>query len=58
MALAHLLLRIIYQMLSQRVPYEELGWDYLPKKEKSLDYWVRQIQGLGYDVQVNEQETV
>lgn len=56
MALAHLLLRIIYRMLLNKVPYEELGWDYLPKKEKSLDYWVRQIQGLGYNVQLQEQE--
>jgi len=54
MALAHLILRMIYPMLSQRVPYKELGWDYLPKKEKSLDYWVRKIQGLGYDVNLKE----
>lgn len=54
MALAHLILRMIYHMLSQRVPYKELGWDYLPKKEKSLDYWVRKIQGLGYDVNLKE----
>jgi transposase len=58
MALAHLLLRIIYQMLSKKVPYEELGWDYLPKKEKSLDYWVRQIQGLGFRVQLQDQNIV
>lgn len=54
MALAHLILRMIYHMLSQRVPYKELGWDYLPKKEKSLDYWIRKIQGLGYDVNLKE----
>ncbi|WP_161827280.1 hypothetical protein [Brevibacillus choshinensis] len=24
--------------------------DYLPKKEKSLDYWVQRIKSLGYNV--------
>lgn len=58
MALAHLLLRIVYQMLLNKVPYKELGWDYLPKKEKSLDYWVRQIQGLGFNVLLQEQKLI
>jgi len=50
MAVSHLLLRIIYQMLLRNQPYSELGWDYLPKKEKSLEYWVQRIKTLGYNV--------
>jgi transposase len=56
MALAHLLLRIIYQMLLNKVPYHEIGWDYLPKKEKDVDYWVNKIKSLGYNVQVEATE--
>jgi hypothetical protein len=55
MALAHLLLRIIYHILLTGTPYEELGPDYLPKKEKNVDYWVRKIQQLGYKVDLQEQ---
>jgi hypothetical protein len=33
MALAHLMLQIIFVMLQAGVPYEELGADYMPKKE-------------------------
>ncbi|WP_093471125.1 hypothetical protein [Paenibacillus popilliae] len=38
MALAHLMLRIIFIMLRTGVPYEELGPDDLPKKEKDVNY--------------------
>lgn len=57
MALAHLLLRIIYNILLNKVPYEELGADYLPKKERDVDYWVNKIKSLGYHVQVESSET-
>jgi len=52
MAVSHLLLRIIYQMLLRNEPYSELGWDYLPQKEKSVDYWVQRIKTLGYNVEL------
>jgi hypothetical protein len=54
MALAHLMVRIIYHMLSNGVSYQELGPDYLPKKEKNVDYWVQKIQQLGYKVELQE----
>ncbi|BFH62424.1 hypothetical protein PAJ34TS1_30160 [Paenibacillus azoreducens] len=47
MALAHLMLRIIYEMLKNHTPYMELGEDYLPKKERNLEYWIQQIQKQG-----------
>nr|WP_275296584.1 IS110 family transposase [Brevibacillus choshinensis] len=50
MVVSHLLLRIIYQMLLRNEPYSELGWDYLPQKEKSVDYWVQRIKTLGYSL--------
>jgi len=57
MALAHLMLRIIHQMLSEKVPYQELGRDYLPTKQRNVDYWVKRIQEMGYAVQIQETET-
>jgi hypothetical protein len=54
MALAHLMLRIIFIMLRTGVPYEELGPDYLPKKEKDVNYWVHKIKQLGYKVELQE----
>lgn len=54
MALAHLILRIIYQILKTRTPYQELGWDYLPKKERSAEYFVRKLHGLGYMVDLKK----
>lgn len=54
MALAHLILRIIYQMLKTKTPYNELGWDYLPKKERNKDYFIKKLQNLGYEVEIQE----
>jgi hypothetical protein len=36
------------------VPYEELGPDYLPKKEKDIDYCVRKILQLGYKIDLEK----
>ncbi|MGF7050824.1 hypothetical protein J2T13_005374 [Paenibacillus sp. DS2015] len=44
-------------MLLNQMPYEELGSDYLPKKERDVDYWVNKIKSLGYHVQVENSET-
>lgn len=57
MALAHLILRIIYQMLKTKTTYNELGWNYLPSKERKVDYFVKKIQRLGYTIAIQEQES-
>ncbi len=57
MALAHLILRIIYQMLKTKTPYQELGWDYLPNKERKKDYFIKKLQNLGYEVDIQEIES-
>jgi hypothetical protein len=54
MALAHLMIRIIYVMLRDKVPYQELGGHYLGSKEKTVDYWVRKIREMGYQVELTE----
>ncbi|MBU5445694.1 IS110 family transposase [Paenibacillus sp. MSJ-34] len=54
MAVAHLLLRIIYVVLRDKVPYQELGADYLGSRERNIDYWVRKIQQMGYEVELRE----
>lgn len=46
MAVAHTMIRIIYVMLSTGVPYEELGAEYVLKKEKEADYWIRKLQNM------------
>lgn len=56
MALAHLLMRIIYQVLKEKTPYEELGWDYLPTKERKTDYFIRKLKNMGYEVDIQESE--
>lgn len=54
MATAHLILKISYFILRDKKTYKELGWDYLPKKEKGLDYWVSRIESLGFSVQLQD----
>lgn len=54
MALAHLILRIIYQMLKTNTPYQELGWDYLPSKERKKDHLIKKLQNMGYEVDIQE----
>ena len=56
MALAHLIIRIIFTLLTEGIPYEELGQDYLPKKEKDIDYWVRKLEQKGYKVDLQALE--
>jgi transposase len=53
MATAHLYLRIIYRMLSDKMKYSELGSNYLPdRKEKTLTHLLRRIEDMGYTVQI------
>jgi transposase len=57
MALAHLILRIIYQMLKTRTSYQEYGWDYLPSKERKKDYFIKKLKNMGYEIRVQEDES-
>lgn len=57
MATAHLILKICFLMLRDKTAYQELGWDYLPKKEKGLDYWVSKIKSMGYTIQLQHSQT-
>ncbi|MBB2483530.1 IS110 family transposase [Bacillus sp. APMAM] len=55
MATAHLYLKIIYYILSDKVEYRELGTHYLPdKKERSLDQLKKQIEKMGYAIQLEQ----
>ncbi|GEN34926.1 hypothetical protein ADA01nite_23860 [Aneurinibacillus danicus] len=56
MATAHLLLRIIYHMLQDRVPYQELGWEYVPNPTRGVEYWIRKIESQGFTVQLEPHE--
>lgn len=55
-ATAHLLLRIIYQVLKNRIVYEELGWDYLQDPTRAVDYWVKRIESQGFKVRIEPTE--
>lgn len=52
MAIAHLMIRIIYVMLRDRVPYEELGREYLISDEQAAEFLVKKLQKLGYRVEL------
>lgn len=55
MATAHLYLRIIYRVLSDKVEYTELGTHYLPdKKERTLNQLKKQIEKMGYAIQLEQ----
>lgn len=43
-------------MLKEKIGYKELGTDYLDKrnKTKTLKYYMRRIETLGYDVLLAE----
>jgi hypothetical protein len=54
-ALGRKILTTIYCMLKTKSEYKELGADYLDKKihEKRLDYYKKQLEKLGCDVQLS-----
>ncbi|MCO7126068.1 IS110 family transposase [Sporolactobacillus shoreicorticis] len=55
MALAHLILKIIYHVLKEKRPYKELGPDYLLKRKQSAKYHQRQLEKLlGYEIEIRE----
>ena len=49
-ATAHLILRIAYHILKGRVPYQELGWEYLPDRDRTLNYWIKKLEAQGFKV--------
>ncbi|WP_214626553.1 IS110 family transposase [Paenibacillus agaridevorans] len=55
-ATAHLILRIIYRMLKERVAYREKGWDYLTSSTLSVEYWIKKIEAQGFNVKVESAE--
>jgi transposase len=52
MAVAHSLLGIIYAVLRDKKPYEEMGADYFDRlnTERTQHYSVRRLEQLGYKV--------
>lgn len=54
-ATAHLYLRLIYRILSDKVVYSELGPHYLPdKKERTVEQLKKQIEKMGYEIQLEQ----
>ncbi len=53
MAVAHLLIRIIYAVLRDKVPYHELAADDLGTREIGIDDWIRKINQMGYEVELH-----
>ncbi|MNW15967.1 hypothetical protein D3C71_2146460 [compost metagenome] len=49
-AVAHLLLRIIYVVLRDKVPYRELGAEYFGTHEVTAEFWIKKLEQLGYKV--------
>ncbi|GHO50408.1 hypothetical protein KSX_85710 [Ktedonospora formicarum] len=54
MAVAHSLLVIIYHVLREKKPYEELGPDYFDQldTERTQRYYVRRLEQLGFNVEL------
>lgn len=57
-AVAHTILVIVYQMLKKRENYQELGGDYLDKRnqEQKSRRLIRQLEALGLTVKVEKKE--
>jgi transposase len=57
-ALAHTMLVIIYHVLKKRIPYRELGADYLDRlqTDKLTRYLVRRLEHMGHHVTLVPQE--
>lgn len=54
-ATAHLIVRIIYAILRDKVPYTEIELEReQQQKEKSINYFVKQLRHLGYEVDLKE----
>ena len=55
-AIGHKILISVFHILKEKIGYKELGIDYLDKrnKTKTLRYFMRKIEKLGYDVLLAE----
>ncbi|WP_281252511.1 hypothetical protein [Oceanobacillus timonensis] len=40
--------------METKTPYKELGWDYLPNKERKKDYFIKKLQNMGYEIEIQE----
>jgi transposase len=56
-ATAHLLVKIIYNLMKNRTAYEEKDVPESTSREKALGYYLKQIEKLGLTVQVTSPET-
>jgi transposase len=56
-AVAHSILKSMWYMLAYHVPYQDLGGGYFDKRrqESKINYHLRQLQKLGYSVQIEPQ---
>jgi transposase len=52
-ATGHLILRIIYAMMKNKTAYKEVDVLGRTPTEKTLEYYLKQIQGMGFVVQVS-----
>jgi transposase len=52
-ATGHLILRIIYAMMKNKTAYKEVDVLERTPTEKTLEYYLKQIQGMGFVVQVS-----
>lgn len=53
LAIGHKILCASYHIIKDKVPYQELGANYLieRKKKNKIDYLKRQLKELGYNVE-------
>lgn len=54
--MGHKLLIMCYEILKHKVPYRELGADFLDrrKKDKVVRSYINRLVGLGYEVTVKQ----
>jgi len=57
LAIAHKILVASYHIIKEKVPYQELGANYLleRKKKNKIDYLKRQLKELGYNIEKIEE---
>ena len=53
LAIGHKILVASYHMIKEKVPYQELGANYLleRKRKNKIDYLKRQLKELGYNIE-------
>lgn len=53
LAIGHKILIASYHIITEKVPYQELGANYLleRKKKNKIDYLKRQLKELGYNIE-------